>query len=420
MRLALLLLCGAAAGAQTRLTLREAEELALHNHPRIAAAQDRASAAAQSPIQIQANALPQVTGNITGAGALDHSRLAAGGLNNPVIYDRFASGITAYQVLTDFGRNRSLVDSARSRLDAQRQLTEVTRADIVLQVDRAFFSLLRARALLAVAEKTVTARQLVADQIAELARNSLKSTLDVSFSNVALAEAKMLLESQGNAVQSAEANLAAALGAPAQQPYELVDDTPATPLANDLNSLVAQAIAKRPELASLRFEETAAGQLATAESLLSRPTISALASVGVTPFHVAELTNRFAAAGVNVSIPIFNGHAFAARGAEADLLARAARNRVKDAEIQVVRDVRVAFLSALSAYQLIGLSAQLLDQAKLALELSQARYDLGLSSIVELSQAQLSLTGAELSGASARFEFLARRAELSFQLGDNR
>ena len=102
------------------------------------------------------------------------------------------------------------------------------------------------------------------------------------------------------------------------------------------------------------------------------------------------------------------------------LQARAATDRVKDAEVQVAREVRVAYLNARSAHQRLGLTAQLLAQARLALDLAQSRYELGLSSIVELSQAQLALTNAEIAGASARFEYLSRRADLSFQLGENR
>lgn len=403
-----------------RLTLKQAEEFALNNHPRISAARNRAEAAALVPDQVRADNLPFVTGNITGAGALDRSRIAAGGLNNPVIYDRFASGINAGMVISDFGRNRELVESARSRAGSQRQLTETTRAEIVFQVDRAFYALLRAQALLKVAAKTVAARKLVADQVGELVKSNLKSTLDGSFANVNLAEATLLLEQQHNEEGAAQAGLAAALGTPTQERYELVDDNPLTPPDDDLAAMIQRASQKRPELASLRFDETAARQFARAESRLKMPTITALTSVGVMPAHVAELSNRWAAIGANMTIPIFNGHLFESRKAQAELQARAAADRVKDAELQVSREVRVAYLNALSAHQRVGLAAKLLDQSTMALDLAKTRYELGLSSIVELSQAELSLTRAELAVASARFDYLALRADLNFQIGENR
>ena len=117
-----------------------------------------------------------------------------------------------------------------------------------------------------------------------------------------------------------------------------------------------------------------------------------------------------------MTIPIFNGHLFESRKAQAELQARAAADRVKDAELQVSREVRVAYLNALSAHQRVGLAAK----SALALDLAKTRYELGLSSIVELSQAELSLTRAELAVASARYDYLARRADLNFQIGENR
>ena len=402
------------------LTLKQAEELALHNHPRISAARNRAEAAALVPDQIRADNLPFITGNVTGAGALNRSRIAAGGLNNPVIYDRFASGINAGVVITDFGRNKDLVESARSRAGSQRELTETARAEIVFQVDRAFYALLRAQALSKVADKTVTARKLVADQVGELVKSNLKSTLDGSFANVNLAEATLLLEQQHNEEESAQASLAAALGAITQERYEPVDDNPLTPPDDDLAAMIQRASQKRPELASLRLDETAARQFARAESRLKMPTITALTSVGVMPAHVAELSNRWAAIGANMTIPIFNGRLFESRKAQAELQARAAADRVKDAELQVSREVRVAYLNALSAHQRVGLAAKLLDQSAMSLDLAKTRYELGLGSIVELSQAELSLTRAELAVASARYDYLARRADLNFQLGENR
>ena len=323
-------------------------------------------------------------------------------------------------MLADFGRNRDLVSSARSRADALKQLTEATRGDIVVQVDRAFYAVLRARARLSVAEKTLTARQLVNDRVSVLVKNNLRSTLDLSFAAVNVAEAKLLIEVERNDVQAAQAVLAAAIGAPNQSEYELVDEGTVAAVAEDLVTMMQQAIAQRPELATLRLDSMAAAQFAKAESHLGMPIISGVGTVGVMPTHDATIRGNYAAAGVIVNVPVFNGHAYAARKTEAGLQLRAAENRLKDAELQVSRDVRLSYLNALSAFQRVGLTAQLQEQALLALDLAQARYDLGLSTIVELSQAHLTVTNAELSGASARYEYLGRRAELRYQLGANR
>jgi outer membrane protein len=120
---------------------------------------------------------------------------------------------------------------------------------------------------------------------------------------------------------------------------------------------------------------------------------------------------------VNVNIPIFNGHLYRARRTEAELRAKAAAQNVNDLVNRVARDVRIAYLNASNAFERLTLTAELLDQARLALDLAQRRYDLGLGSIVELSQAQLNVTGAEIAGSSAQFDYQFQRANLSYQTG---
>ena len=78
-----------------------------------------------------------------------------------------------------------------------------------------------------------------------------------------------------------------------------------------------------------------------------------------------------------------------ARRSEAELRAQAAGQNLRDLENRVARDIQIAWLNAGNALERLSLTAQLLEQASLAMDLAQSRYDLGLSSIVALSQAQV-------------------------------
>jgi outer membrane protein len=411
------LLLAAICYGQQRMTLTEAEQLALRSHPAIQSTEFMARAAAQAITEARSPLLPQAFGSVTGAGALTGSRLAAGALNNPVIYDRFASGVTASQLITDFGRTSNLISTARLHAEAQDRVTDTAKDQVLLAVDASYFGVLRAQAVLTVAEQTVRARQLVADQVKALTDSKLKSSLDLSFANVNLAEAKLELANAGNDVRSAVAEFSAALGFQTQGDFQLAEEPLPPNLSQDLNDLINEAIRNRPELASLRADLGAAEHFAVAEKDLSRPTISTAGSFGYIPVHQSALTDRYAAVGINVNIPIFNGRLFQARQSEAELRARAAAQNVKDFENRVARDVRVAYLNAVNAYERLGLPAQRLDQAKLAMSLAQSRYDLGLGSIVELSQAQLNETSAEIVSTRAKYDYQARRAVLAYQAG---
>jgi outer membrane protein len=415
----LTLMVGGVLSAQTplKLSLAEAEQLAVKNNPALSAEQFTVQAAQQGPAEARSAELPTVFGSVTAVGADSGSRLAAGALNNPVVYSRFATGLTVSQLVTDFGRTKSLVESSKYHAAAEGQIAETVRANILLETDRAYFAMLRAKSELTVARQTVAARQLVSDQVTQLAKSSLKSQLDVSFANVNLAQAKIQLSAAQNELSSAVAQLATALGMPNRQDFDLSEEPLPAAVDTAPDSYIQQAVQKRPELMNLHLEVNAAEQTLQAEKDLTRPTISAIGTAGFVPAGEATVPGRYGAVGANVSIPIFNGGLFKARRLEAEFRVQSANKRVDDLQNRIIRDVRVAWLNAATAYEQVQLTAQLLDQAKLALDLAQGRYDLGLGSIVELSQAQLNLTSAEIANAGAKYEYLSQRAFLSYQAG---
>ncbi len=399
------------------LTLQEAEQIAIQNHPQIQAAAQLASAATAQVQETRSSYYPQAYGSLTGVEAEHNSRVAAGVLNNPIIYDRFAEGFTVNQLVTDFGRTYELVKSSNLHARAQQENVTVTRADVLLRLNQAYFSVLRAQAVLQVAEQTVKSRQLVADQTSALQKSNLKSGLDVSFANVDLAQAQLLLIQAQNDVQASFADLSAALGYSDQRTFTLVDQPQQPSPPADLSPLLQEALQNRPELIGQGFNVKSAQSYATAERDLWFPTISAVGVTGLVPYRQDALASRYAAAGFNVNVPIFNGRLFTARKNEASSRAKAQEQYLRDLQNRIVRDVRTAWLNANSAFQRLAVTEQFLNQATQAFDLAQSRYGLGLSSIVELSQAQLNKTQAEIAKVSATYEFEGQSAYLNYQLG---
>lgn len=402
------------------LTLHDAEQRALDNHPEVRARRYTSLAASETVREAKSAYYPTVLGSVTGAGAQEGTRIAAGGLNNPTILDRFAAGFAVSQLLTDFGRTNDLVKSQSLRADAQQQEVASTRDDVVLQVDRAYFDGLRAQAVLKVAQQTVSARQLVVDQVTALAASNLKSSLDVSFAKVSLAQAQLLLVQAQNDVQAAFATLTAALGSSAMTSYDLADEpTPPAP-TDDRAALIAQALRDRPDVAATRLADQAAQKFAEAERALWFPSVAVVGAAGVTPYRELGLTSHYGALGLNVTFPLSNGNLFAARHAEAAFRAQAESQVLHDLENRVTREVTVSWLDARTARQRVDLSDQLLAQATDALDLAQQRYRLGLSSIVELTQAELQKTEAEIVQATSRYDYQAKIAALNHALGVRR
>lgn len=416
MRVLLIAVAGLGLFGQT-LTLEEAKAAALRNHPGIQAAEFGAEAAGERILQAESALRPVLSANITGAGAADASRVAAGALNNPIIYSRLALGATVTQTVTDFGRTRELVASSKISSQAERERVKATKADILLQVERAYFQALRSHAVTEIAKSTIESRQLLVDQVEALVNAKLKSGLDLSFASTNLAEGKLLLASAQNEEQAAMAMLAEAMGSREPVTQALTDVPMPETIGADRNKLTEEALRMRPELAAGRLDTEAAQRLANAEHALRYPTISAVATAGVIPARVDNLSSNYVAGGVNVSLPFLNGGLFKSRQREAALRAAQAEKRVRQMENAVSRDVAVALLDVTTAEERLGLTMQLIAQAAQAVELAQSRYDLGLSSIVELSQAQLVKTNAEIQSATARYDYQLRRAVLDFRTG---
>jgi outer membrane protein len=403
------------------LSLSEAREIVIKNHPRITAAELIALASKQAVRETQSRYYPSVIANATAVDATaENTRVAAGGLNNPLILTRNAEGVDVTQIITDFGRTMNLSASSKLHARAEAQNAIATRAEILLALNSAYFDALAAQSILEVARQTVATRQVTFDQVNELAKNKLRSGLDVSFANVDLATGKLLLANARNDLEAAFERLSNLLAERQRRTYRLIDEPTNNAPLPDTAQLVQSALTDRPDLAQLRYEHDASTHFARAETKLQYPTISAMGSAGVVPVHDSSMRDNYAAAGVNLSLPIFEGFLFSARRDEAQLKARAAAEDLRNAEDNVIRDVRIAVLNLNYAAERLALTEQLLESANQAFELAQARYKVGSSSIVELSQAQLSQTQAQIDLSKAKYDYQIRHAILSFQTGQLR
>ena len=160
-------------------------------HPQIAAANYLALAAQEVVKETRSGYFPTANlyGTAVGANS-EGTRIMAGGLNNPSVFDRAAGGLQVNQLITDFGRTANLTASSKLQAQAAEPKLELTREQVLLQVDTAYFGALEAQAVLHVAQQTVDTRQLLLDQVTALATNKLRSQLDVSFAQVEFQQAR--------------------------------------------------------------------------------------------------------------------------------------------------------------------------------------------------------------------------------------
>jgi outer membrane protein len=414
-------------GGPMRLTRTEAEQLALKNNPRISVGRLLALAQHQVYRETRAAELPNLNGAITAVDANEGSRIGAGSLTASRLLEHAGAGVTLGQLITDFGRTTNLVSYSKLLERAQNANALATTEDIVLATDQAFYNALQAQALLKVAQQTVTTRASVQHQIDELTKSQLKSGLDLSFADVNLSQAKLLQLDAHNNVDSTIAALSAVLGFDQQVSYELTEEEAQVQSPPpDVDVLIQTALQQRPDLQALTYDQQAAEKFRRAQRDQLFPTISALGIAGATPvrpdcfggcFPNYFISSWYGAIGLNMSIPIFNGWLFSAQASEAKYRAKASAESTRDLRDQVVREVRTAWLAANTAFQRVSVAAELAKQADLSLTLAQGRYQLGLSSIVELSQAQLQQTDAAIGYVNSQYQYRLALSTLNFEIG---
>jgi outer membrane protein len=411
------------ATATLSITRSDAERLALKNNPRITASHLLALAAGQVTRETRSGELPQISGAITAERAEDGSRISSGALTDSRLYSHAGTGGSLSQLITDFGHTRDLVATSKLQQKAQDQTALATEQDVLLATDQAFYRLLDAQSLLDVAKATVAARGDVQNLTSALTKSALKSDLDLDIASADFSQAQLLELDAENGVASARAALAAVLATPADTLYHADEDpeaAPPPPPSPDSSAAInTSAQGQRPDLQALRLNAAADQKFASAQQLQRLPTISALALGGFTPVAPDGIfvPNWYASGGVNLTLPLFTGFRIDAQAQEARLRQKAAEKQAQDLSDTIARDVRIAVLNAQTAFRRIAVADQFRQQTAQALALAQTRYKLGLSSIVELSQAQLQGTQAAVAAVNARYDYLLALRSLDYARG---
>jgi outer membrane protein len=415
-----------------KLTLEEAESIALRQAPALGSAYFNVQAANDVVKEVRSQFFPQIEGDITAVGTANGIRNefagtnhsvppirigASGGLNNPTVLSRESQGLNISQLIFDFGRTANLTAAAKLDALSQAQKTQLIRAQVIYRVDRAYLSVLKAKAMLSVAEQTVNDRQVVLDDINALAQNKLKSDLDLAQAKASLEQAQQLLLQIQNAIGSAYAELSAALGYKAEYQFDLSEEAlPGFP-KETADALTAVALRVRPDVIAMREQVLSAQKRTLAERDARFPRVEALGTLGRTPVGDSGVQGNYAAAGIDVEIPLFTGGLLSARQDEAASRASSAQKALDDTETEVISAVHSAWLDASTALKNINVAESFAASSAQALALAEAQYRAGQTSIIELSQAQLSDTQAEIAAAAAKYDYEILRAALDFQVG---
>ncbi len=335
----------------------------------------------------------------------------------PIGPDAFDTRFFLRQTLFDAGSTSNLVKSIRHNITAQDYEVKKTAFDIVLGVKSAFYDVLKKRDLLDVSKTALKTAEKHLEQSQELYKEGLAPRSDVIKAEVQLSNARLDMVKAENALLSAKANLATAMGQPVTTDFDVITQNEGLiPFLPPFKDLLMLAYDQRPELKGSRARiESAKASVDQAKSGLY-PNLSLDASYGWQNSEFFPNEKKWSA-GLTIGIPIFEQLTTKSKISQA----RANLNGLKATEIQTMRnielDVQQAWLSLKEAMERLDVTKKALEQAEEDMRVSEGRYKEGMGNILEVIDAQTALTQARTNNVVALYDIENAGARLDRAIG---
>jgi outer membrane protein len=411
------------------LGFHTAMQIALQGHPLLKKAEQTAQAAGALTDQAKARYYPQLDAYaIQTAGTIRPlSAFNVGGAQNkPTSYVESA-GVRADQIIYDFGQTAKRISAERANQDASEKAILANKALVLLRVQQAYLQCLRSKRIVAIAEQTVRERGVIRDQTKLLYEKQLRSKLDLNLITVELRNADVQLIQATNELRAGFAELNNAMGVKGADAYTLEEIPDAPSPSATLESLIQEGLENRPELMGSADRIRAAEANVGASKALNFPTITATGMYGVIHFSDAPLnqyggahvgqTNVWWGAAAVVSVPLFTGFLIENRVAESVQQKYKEEQRRIDWVNRVALEVTDAYFALQAAQQQVKVEEQEVEASRNALTLSEERYRLGLSSIVDVTTATTALLSAEVRLSEAHYAVHANGFALAYATG---
>ena len=406
------------------LSLEEAVAIALETQPQIQARLYDYMAAAHRVDQAFAPLLPQLTGSWTAARTQSASASDRTIFGEPTgrrvtsttirpFNEATEARITLSQVLFDFGKTFASTEAARRLAEVAQEDVELQRQLITLTVKESFININFARRLILVQEQAVERANLNLRSARGFFEVGTRPKSDVARAEVDVANARLDLIRARNAERLARVALNTGMGIAADTPTEVQDILVYQPMTIDRAQLLGQALAQRPEYKQARLSVSEAEARARRAFRDFFPDISAAGSYGGARADFNEIWELR----LELQWSIFDGGNRLSRFRETKALIDAAQARVKAAELDISREVEQAQLNVGEAQERIAAAQTAVASAQENFRLAQGRFDAGVGTILELTDAQLFLTQAQNTEAQALADYRIALARLERAIG---
>ena len=411
------------------LTIQDAVQIGLANHPRIKSSSERIGSSQAQLGQQMAAYYPTVSNsNFYRSGTAGSS-----GTVNPTASDTFNSQLTFNMTLYNFGKREGNVQAARETLDASKQDYETTTQDIVLAIKQAYYNYLTAQALVNVRKDTVRNRDLLVKQARGFFEVGTRARIDVARAEANLYTAQADLIAAENAVKIAWVTLRNAMGSPRLPEQPVAEDSPEMTFSMNLSGARNVAFDARTELKSFEAQKRAADQLIATARRGHLPDIIFDAFYGRT--HKSNETGKDGSRTVvldtfplrpvwqvqlSLNIPIFDGFRTTNRVDETLHNYYNIKAQEEDRRQQIALEVEQSYLRVVETQERINATESAAKAAKENVDLARGRYEVGVGSIIEVTDAETLYTDAQTTYIRTIYDYKIADAQLARAMGDTR
>ncbi|HXF74856.1 MAG TPA: TolC family protein [Methylomirabilota bacterium] len=407
--------------AKALLTIEEAIRIGLENHPRIKSANERV--ASQQAVLGQ-----QVSAYYPTISMSNQYRTTQSSTNGGAdsASESYSSQAAFNYILYNFGKREGNVQAARETLEASKQDYASTTQDIILAIKQAYYVYLGAQALVKVRQETVRSRELLVRQAQGFYEVGTRARIDVARAEANLYSAQADLIAAENAVKVAWVTLRNAMGSPRLPEQPVAEDSPEVELTMNLAEARTRAFEARTELKSFAAQRRASDQLIATARRGHLPDLIFDASYGRR--HVSNDSrqpNTFPLQPVwsvqlSLNIPIFDGFRTTNRVEETLHNYYNVRAQEEDRRQQIALEVEQSYLRVVETQERIKANEAALRAAKENFDLAQGRYQVGVGSIIEVTDAQTLYTDAQTTYIRSVYDYKIADAQLARAMGDTR
>jgi outer membrane protein TolC len=259
--------------------------------------------------------------------------------------------------------------------------------------------------------------QALFQQASDLKTSGLVAGVDVLRAQVQIQNQRQRSIVAQNDFEKAKLRLARAIGLPAGQQFTLTDTVPYAPLAEvTIEDMLARAYESRADYLAARDRLEAAEATRRAAGAELLPTLHLDANYGTIGQSTSDSHPTYTV-GATVRLPLFEVGRAQARRAEGDALLQRRRTELEDVKGQVDTEVRSSLLDVRAAAQQLEAAQTTVTLAKQELEQARDRFDAGVTSNIEVTQAQESVASASETYVTALYAHNVAKASLACAVG---